>query len=92
MKISLIAPVFNEALAIPLFYQAVRQEPSLLGSVLQIVFINDGSTDRTEQVVRELIADDNDVLLVNLSRNFGKEVALLAGLEYARTRSALFRA
>ncbi|WP_095094173.1 glycosyltransferase family 2 protein [Pseudomonas sp. Irchel 3A5] len=83
MKISLIAPVFNEALAIPLFYQAVRQEPLLQGSVLQIVFINDGSTDQTEQVVRGLIADDNEVLLINLSRNFGKEAALLAGLEYS---------
>lgn len=83
MKISLITPVFNEALAIPLFYQAVRRELSVQGSSLQIVFINDGSTDQTEQVVRGLIADDNEVLLVNLSRNFGKEAALLAGLEYA---------
>lgn len=83
MKISLIAPVFNEALSIPLFYQAVRQEPGLQGIVLEIVFINDGSTDPTQQVVRQLIAEDNDVLLVNLSRNFGKEAALLAGLEYS---------
>lgn len=89
MKISLIAPVFNEALAIPLFYQAVRQEPSLHGNTVQIVFINDGSTDQTEQVVRELIAGDDEVLLINLSRNFGKEAALLAGLEYASGDAAI---
>lgn len=89
MKISLIAPVFNEALAIPLFYQAVRQESALQGIVLQIVFINDGSTDQTEQVVQKLIIDDEEVLLINLSRNFGKEAALLAGLEYTNGDAAI---
>lgn len=83
MNVSLVVPVFNEELAIPLFYQAVRAEPSLHLSVIEIVFINDGSTDRTEQEVRSLVACDNQVVLVNLSRNFGKEAALLAGLEYA---------
>ncbi|WP_122665411.1 glycosyltransferase family 2 protein [Pseudomonas viridiflava] len=83
MKISLITPVFNEALAIPLFHQAVRQESSLQEIALQIVFINDGSTDQTDLLVRGLIAGDNEVMLINLSRNFGKEAALLAGLEYA---------
>jgi glycosyltransferase involved in cell wall biosynthesis len=83
LKISLVAPVFNEELTIPLFYQAVRQEPSLQAYTLEIVFINDGSTDRTEPIVRALINNDGEVLLVNLSRNFGKEAALLAGLEYA---------
>jgi glycosyltransferase involved in cell wall biosynthesis len=83
LKISLVVPVFNEELAIPLFYEAVRQELSLQTYRLEIVFINDGSTDRTEQVIRSLVESDNDVLLINLSRNFGKEAALLAGLEYA---------
>jgi len=83
VKVSLVVPVFNEELAIPLFHQAVRTEPSLHTCVIEIVFINDGSTDRTEQEVRSLVVRDSQVLLVNLSRNFGKEAALLAGLEFA---------
>ena len=83
MKISLVVPVFNEELAIPLFYESVRAEASLQSCVVELVFINDGSTDQTEQVVRALIEVDSEVFLVNLSRNFGKEAALLAGLEYA---------
>jgi len=83
LKISLVVPVFNEELAIPLFYESVRAEASLQSCVVELVFINDGSTDQTEQVVRALIEVDSEVFLVNLSRNFGKEAALLAGLEYA---------
>lgn len=78
-----MVPVFNEELAIPLFYESVRAEASLQSCVVELVFINDGSTDQTEQVVRALIEVDSEVFLVNLSRNFGKEAALLAGLEYA---------
>jgi glycosyltransferase involved in cell wall biosynthesis len=83
MKISLVAPVFNEELTIPLFYQAVRQQLTSSAFTLEIVFINDGSTDNTEEIIRALIANGEDLLLINLSRNFGKEAALLAGLEYA---------
>lgn len=46
----------------------------------EIIFINDGSTDRTEDVVTKIISDDKRVMLINLSRNFGKEKALFAGL------------
>ena len=83
MKISLIVPVFNEEQAIGRFYQAVRQEPSLRGYQIEIVFINDGSTDRTADLAQAITLVDGDVLLINFSRNFGKEPALFAGLEYA---------
>lgn len=81
MKISLIVPVYNEEEAIPLFYSAVKKElPSLL---LEIIFVNDGSTDRTAEIAAELAANDNSVHLLNFTRNFGKEPALFAGLEYS---------
>lgn len=83
MKLSLIVPMFNEEQAVALFYQAVRQEPSLLAHSVEIVFINDGSTDRTGDYAQAIALADNDVLLINFSRNFGKEAALFAGLEYA---------
>ncbi|UVM51663.1 MULTISPECIES: glycosyltransferase family 2 protein [unclassified Pseudomonas] len=83
MKVSLIVPVFNEEQAISLFHQAVRRELKLDPYDVEIVFINDGSTDRTAEEAKALAQADEQVLLINFSRNFGKEPALFAGLEYA---------
>jgi glycosyltransferase involved in cell wall biosynthesis len=83
MKISLIVPVFNEEQAIDLFYRAVRRELLLDGIEVEIVFINDGSTDGTADRAAALARADDQVLLINFSRNFGKEPALFAGLEHA---------
>ncbi|WP_447794030.1 MULTISPECIES: glycosyltransferase family 2 protein [Pseudomonas] len=83
MKVSLIVPVFNEEQAISLFYQAVRRELKLDPCEVEIVFINDGSTDQTAEQAKALAQVDEQVLLINFSRNFGKEPALFAGLEYA---------
>lgn len=81
MKISLVVPVFNEEDAIPVFYQAAKE--TLSEYDLEIVFINDGSTDATEQIINALAKADPGVNAINFIRNFGKEPALLAGLEYA---------
>lgn len=83
MKVSLIVPVFNEEQAINLFYQAVRQQLSLEDCEVEIVFVNDGSSDQTAEQAKALALVDDDVLVINFSRNFGKEPALFAGLEYA---------
>lgn len=83
MDISLIVPVFNEALAIRPFYDAVRQAMRGSTARIELIFVNDGSEDGTELQIRQLIAGDPDVMLVDLSRNFGKEAALFAGLEMA---------
>lgn len=83
MKVSLIVPVFNEEQAIALFYQTVRQEPLLQAFTVEIVFVNDGSSDHTGEFAQALALADDNVLVVNFSRNFGKEAALFAGLEYA---------
>ncbi|MCW8276948.1 glycosyltransferase family 2 protein [Pseudomonas sp. PCH199] len=83
MKISLIVPVFNEEQAIELFYQAVRHELQIGDIDVEIVFINDGSADRTAEQITTLAQADDLVMLINFSRNFGKEPALFAGLEYA---------
>nr|WP_218170553.1 glycosyltransferase family 2 protein [Pseudomonas gingeri] len=79
----MVVPVFNEEQAIPLFYEAVRREAGLKPYEVEIVFINDGSSDSTEALIGTLALMDDGVLLVNFSRNFGKEPALFAGLEYA---------
>ncbi|WP_419735264.1 glycosyltransferase family 2 protein [Pseudomonas sp. COR18] len=83
MKISLVVPVYNEEQAIPVFYEAVRRELLAEPYEVEIVFVNDGSTDNTESVAQYLALRDNDTLLINFSRNFGKEPALFAGIEFA---------
>lgn len=81
MKISLIVPVFNEEDAIPIFYHAAKEKLSAYN--IEFVFIDDGSTDTTEQVITSMAEVDTAVKAISLIRNFGKESALLAGLEHA---------
>lgn len=81
MKLSLVVPVFNEELTIPAFIKEVREKLSQYET--EIVFVNDGSKDNTALVLNELAYSEDGIVVVNFSRNFGKEPALFAGLEYA---------
>jgi polyisoprenyl-phosphate glycosyltransferase len=83
VRISLVVPLFNEEQAVGEFYRVVRQESTLHGHTVQMVLINDGSTDRTAEYAGAIALADSNVVLINFSRNFGKEAALFAGLEYA---------
>ncbi len=83
MRVSLIVPVLNEEDAIPIFYKAVRELESLREYEVEIVFVNDGSEDATESIIDALATADPLVKPLSFTRNFGKEPALFAGLEYA---------
>lgn len=83
MKISLVVPVFNEEETVPIFYKAVRECKALKEYEVEIVFINDGSKDGTEAVIEALALADKLVKPLSLTRNFGKEPALFAGLDNA---------
>lgn len=83
MKISLVVPVFNEEEAIPIFYNTIRNYLPLKPYDVEIVFINDGSRDNTEAQINELAKQDDLILPLSFTRNFGKEAALMAGLQYA---------
>jgi len=83
MKISLVVPVFNEEDAIPIFYKTVREFEDLQQYEVEIVFINDGSKDATESIIRSLAIADPLVVALSFTRNFGKEPALFAGLDHA---------
>lgn len=80
--ISLIVPVLNEEEAIPLFYDAVQDVLHDEPYDVEILFIDDGSTDRTLEIIEGLHARDPRVRGISFSRNFGKELAL-AGFAYA---------
>lgn len=82
--LSVVVPAFNEAEVLTRFHErlsAVLQDVPLTA---EIVYVNDGSSDATLDVMRTLAANDGRVAIVNLSRNFGKEIALTAGLDHAR--------
>lgn len=82
--ISVVVPAYNEEAVLNEFHQrcaAVLQETGLRW---EIVYVNDGSTDRTLGIMAGLQESCPEVSIVDLSRNFGKEIALTAGLEYAR--------
>lgn len=83
MRISLIVPIYNEEETIEIFYHKIRSLDSLKIYEIEIVFVNDGSYDKTEKIIQELEQIDSLVLALNFTRNFGKESALMAGLSYA---------
>jgi polyisoprenyl-phosphate glycosyltransferase len=85
-KISFVVPVFNEASAIPLFLasmQEVWQALEAQNFAIELLFVNDGSTDATLDVLRDARRDNRRIAIIDLSRNFGKEAALTAGLDEA---------
>lgn len=83
-KISVIVPCYNEEKALPLFYEEierVRKKDFGESMEFEYIFVNDGSKDKTLKEIKELRQRDNKVRYVSFSRNFGKEAAILAGLE-----------
>ncbi len=84
--ISLIIPVYNEEKNIPLLYRELAGVREQLREKYEpeIIFVNDGSTDTSQQVISDLADSDDRVKYVELSRNFGKEVALTAGINNCR--------
>lgn len=83
-KVSLIVPCYNEQAALPLFYRQLKEIiDSLSQYTWELLFVNDGSSDNTLNIIRQLRTQDKRVCYVDLSRNFGKENAMLAGFDYA---------
>lgn len=83
-KISIIVPCYNEEEAMPLFYDEISKTAATFDKVdFEFIFVNDGSRDKTLEVARDLAKKDKRVRYISFSRNFGKEAAMLAGLEYS---------
>ena len=82
--LSIIVPCYNEEPALQLFYDAIQKVAPDLPTELEFIFVDDGSRDGTLQKIQQLHAQDPRVRFVSFSRNFGKEAALLAGLDHAR--------
>jgi len=83
IEISLVVPCYNEEEAIPAFYDEVVKICVSLNRLFEIIFIDDGSKDNTLIILQNLAKQDNRVHFFSFSRNFGKEAAMLAGMEAA---------
>jgi glycosyltransferase involved in cell wall biosynthesis len=95
LMLSIVVPVLNEEETIALFLEALDAQADAIraalgpGGQLEVVFVDDGSRDRTLEIIESLAAQRPDVVLVGLSRNFGKDAALAAGLAHARGDAVL---
>jgi len=82
--LSVVVPCFNEGAGLPQFHNRLTAVLEHLHISFEVLYINDGSVDDTIDVLRSLQSQDSRVGLIDLSRNFGKEIALTAGIDYAR--------
>ena len=84
--LSVVVSVYNEELALREFYQETGAVLKALPSSwdYELLFVNDGSADRSLEILRELARRDDRVRVVEFSRNFGHEAAMIAGIDYAR--------
>ena len=81
-KISIVVPCYNEEKALPYFYKEIDKVSKKMKSlVFELLFVDDGSNDRTLEILKDLSKEDKRVKYLSFSRNFGKESAIYAGLE-----------
>jgi len=82
-RYSIIAPVFNEEETLPEFYRRTLAVMDQLDGSAELILVFDGSLDRSPEIGRELCAQDPRVKIINFSRNFGHQIAISAGIDYA---------
>ncbi|HOI17236.1 MAG TPA: glycosyltransferase family 2 protein [Geobacteraceae bacterium] len=82
--LSIVVPAFNEQEALPAFHARLASVLDSFDMKSEVIYVNDGSSDGTIDIIRHLREHDPRVALLDLSRNFGKEIAMTAGLEHAR--------
>ena len=82
-KITIVTPFYNESEAIATYFHTLDKELSGISSNWEIIAVDDGSTDNSYQSLSEFHKKDSRIKIIKLSRNFGKEAALTAGLHYA---------
>jgi len=84
IRYSIVAPVFNEEVILEELHRRVTEVMDTLDEPYELVLVNDGSQDRSLELMRKLREQDKRVKIINFSRNFGHQVAITAGLDYAQ--------
>src|SRR5712692_3843351 len=86
---SIVVPVFNEAESLSYLYEQVIKVMEKIAEPFELVLVNDGSSDRSYQIMQVLHEQDPRVRVVDFSRNFGHQIAISAGLDYARGQAVV---
>lgn len=90
-KISIIIPAYNEEESLPILYERIEKLMNNMKNYeFEILFVNDGSKDKTIEIIKDMREKDNRICYVDFSRNFGKEIAMIAGLDYATGDCVIF--
>src|SRR5579872_986233 len=89
LMISIVVPIYNEEEIVKMFHSAVADSMIDIGEPWEVVYVNDGSRDSSLQLLKELQAEDEHVVVVDLSRNWGHMGAITAGLQTARGRAVI---
>ena len=90
-KIDIIIPAYNEEEALPFLFERLEKIMNENKNYqFELLFINDGSKDKTLEIIKQKREQDNRISYVNFSRNFGKETAMIAGLDYATGDAVIF--
>ena len=82
--ISVVIPAYNEEENIPILYEKLKKVLENLGEDYEIIFVDDGSTDRTYEILKEIAQKDKKVKVIRFRRNFGQTAAMYAGFEHAK--------
>ena len=81
--VTILIPTYNEEAVLPLLYERLLKLMDNLSQYnFELLFVNDGSTDKTLELIRNMRKADSRVCYINLSRNYGKEIAMMAGFDY----------
>lgn len=83
IKYSIVVPVYNEEEVLPETYKRLTKVMSRTGESYEIIFVNDGSRDKTMEIAEKMTRDDKHIRLINFSRNFGHQIAVTAGMEHS---------
>lgn len=87
--LSIIAPNFNEAQTLPELYRRMREVLDATGETWELILVDDGSTDGSTDIIRDLSEKDHRVRPVIFARNFGHQIAVTAGLDYSRGQAVV---
>lgn len=87
--LSVVVPLYNEEEVIVQFHARLSAVMDGLGTTWEVIYVNDGSQDRSLSIIEGIRAGNDHVAVLNLSRNFGKEIAMTAGLDHARGEAVI---